>query len=799
MAAPARAEPVEVVVTLKRPPLAEQFRQSRSLAFSSFARPRRLLVTAPSSERYLARLAAEQRALAGRIERAIPAARIRWHYSVVLDGMSIVVPHNELGRLASISGIDRVWPNLRYHALLDRTPQLIDAPGLWGPDLATAGSGMKIGIIDQGIDQTHPFFSPSGYSYPAGFPKGQRAFTTPKVIVARAFAPRRPRYRLATRPFDPAGDHGTHVAGIAAGNFDTDAQGVRVSGIAPRAYLGNYKALTIPAPGAGPNGNSTELAKAVDAAVKDGMDVINLSLGEPEIEPSRDIVVKALNAAARAGVVPVVAANNDYDSFGDGSISSPANASAAISVAASSVGGRSAPADVIASFSSAGPTPYSLLMKPDVTAPGVGVLSSVPRSAGLWSAASGTSMASPHVAGGAALLLQRHPAWTVGQVKSALESTAVPVRTASGAEASTVRQGGGRIDLLRADNPLIFTAPTGLSFGLLRPGATVRRSLEITDAGGGAGTWAAAVTAQGDAEPGVVTAPASVTVPGTVAVTARAPSDAREADVTGFVVLSRDGQARRVPFWLRIERPRLAAGRAPLLRRRGTYRATTVGAPSRVSGYRYPDLTPNAFALPVQLRGPERVYRVRIGRGVANFGVAVTSHAPGVRIEPRIVRRGDENLLAGYTALPLDLNVYRVQYGERRPIAGVILPAPGSYEVVFDSTAGSRRGAFTFHYWVDDRSPPAIRLVSARGATIVLSVTDSRSGVDPSALRARVDGRERNVRFSGGRAYVSLAGLRRGAHTLVFTAADRQETKNMEDVGPILPNTRTLRARVHGP
>jgi hypothetical protein len=81
----------------------------------------------------------------------------------------------------------------------------------------------------------------------------------------------------------------------------------------------------------------------------------------------------------------------------------------------------------------------------------------------------------------------------------------------------------------------------------------------------------------------------------------------------------------------------------------------------------------------------------------------------------------------------------------------------------------------------------------------VFSVTDRGAGVDPRSFSARVDGRSRPVRYSGGRALVSLAGLARRAHVIALTASDYQETKNMEDIGPILPNTRTIRARVFGP
>ena len=193
--------------------------------------------------------------------------------------------------------------------------------------------------------------------------------------MQRTFAPASPHYENATKPFDPTKNgsfHATHVAGIAAGDHATPDGAVTLSGVAPNAYLGNYKALTIPTPGFGLDGNSAEIAAGIEAAVADGMDVINLSLGEPEVEPSRDLVVHAIEGAARAGVVPVIAAGNDFDQFGYGSISSPANAPDAITVAATTESGT------IADFSSAGPTPVSLQLKPDVSAPGVSITSSLP-------------------------------------------------------------------------------------------------------------------------------------------------------------------------------------------------------------------------------------------------------------------------------------------------------------------------------------------------------------------------------------------------------------------------------------
>src|SRR3989442_12881783 len=148
---------------------------------------------------------------------------------------------------------------------------------------------MKIGIIDDGLDKTHVFFDPTGYTYPAGFPKGNTAYTSPKVIVARAFAPATPVWKYANTPFDPQNsEHATNVAGIAAGDHDTiatveGAGKVKGSGIAPTAYLGNSKVLTVPTGSFGLDGNSPEIVAGIEAAVKDGMDVINLSLGEPEV------------------------------------------------------------------------------------------------------------------------------------------------------------------------------------------------------------------------------------------------------------------------------------------------------------------------------------------------------------------------------------------------------------------------------------------------------------------------------------------------------------------------------------
>ncbi len=725
------------------------------------------------------------------IEAAIPGSRVRWHYSHVLNGLAVVLPAGAAKRLGSVPGVADVFQSYRYRSTLNESPRLINAPALWGPGLATAGQGVKIGIIDDGIDQAHRFFSAAGFTAPAGFPKGNTNFTTAKVIVARAFAPPGVKWKYASRPFDPQNsEHATHVAGIAAGDYNaTQLSGKPVSGVAPRAYLGNYKVLTVPTPGVGLDGNSPEIVKGIDAAVADGMDVINLSLGEPEIDVNRDIVVKALNGAAAAGVVPVVAAGNDFDDYGFGSISSPGNAARALTAAAVTKD------DDIASFSSGGPSGIDLGFKPDVSAPGVNIYSSVPSG---WDFFSGTSMAAPHVAGGAALLLQRHLSWSPAQIKSALVLTGRPVWTdvTHRQEVPATREGGGLIDLAAATTPLVFAAPTSVSFGFLRRSTSLIRNVELSDAGGGAGPWTVSVQVQ-HGVPGVgVSASTVATVPGTLAVRATRTGSA-EGDVTGFIVLTRGTATRRIPFWGRATTPRLGQDKHGRLSRTGTYRGNTKGRAARASCYRYPT-NPAPFGIARCLRGPEQVFRFRLRRPAANFGVAILSRARGVRVQARVVRAGDENRLTGYAGLPLNLNPYLPTLGRISPAAGAVRPDPGLYDIVFDTPSRRAAGKFGFRFWVGDTRPPTIRIIARRvprsGRLIVLLI-DRGSGVDPASLHATIDGQAVAARYRSGRASISVAALRSGSHTLVFRASDYQEAKNMENTGPILPNTRTLRAR----
>ena len=783
-----RPQHVEVVVALDAPALAGAVSGSRVL--TPAARRGRLSLRSPHSTGYLETVARQQRALERRLTAAIPTARVRWRYSVVLNALAVLVPADAVGRLERLPGVREVYGSVRYRPRLDRSTRQIEAHTLWGQDFSTAGNGVKIGIIDDGVDASHQFFSAGGFTAPAGFPKGDTRFTNAKVIVARAFPPPRPGWRNANLPFDSVhSEHGTHVAGIAAGN-GTRVDGRTLSGVAPRAYLGNYKVLTIPtASDVGLDGNSPEIAAGIEAAVRDGMDVINLSLGEPEIEPSRDLVVRALNAAAAAGVVPVVAAGNDFSEFGRGSVGSPGSTERAITVAAT-VNGSSA----VASFSSSGPTPLSLRLKPEVSAPGQGIESSVPDG---WDTFSGTSMAAPHVAGAVALLRQRNPGWTPEQVKSALVTTGRPVVTGAG-EASTTRQGGGLVTLTRALRPLVFTAPTTISFGFLRPSATASRTVDVSDAGGGTGPWTVSVEPQRPDPRVTVTAAPALVVPGRLTVTAAATASAPVVEQTGFVVLTREGERRRIPYWLHVVRPALSRHRTTPLRRTGTYRGSTAGRRSLVSSYRYPD-DPGGAGVRVRFAGPEQVFRVRIRRPVANFGVVVLSRGRGVRVEPRVVFAGDENRQVGYTSLPLQLNPYLRTFLDRTPVSGAVRPAPGAYDVVFDSPSRAAAGRYRFRFWIGDTTAPTLQLLTrtvARGSYVRIRARDAGSGVDPTSIVAFVDGDSVPASYSRGVVRVSTSELAQGRSRLLVQVSDYQETRNQENVPQILPNTRRLSATV---
>jgi subtilisin family serine protease len=273
-----------------------------------------------------------------RARAALAAAQAQVLDSVdtVANALFVQVDDAQAASLAAMPGVKRVLPERQFKLVLDRAVGLHKVAEAWseiGED--RAGAGIKIGIIDTGIDQTHPGFADDSLVMPEGFPKVNVAshvsYATNKVIVARSYVSLLPKRDPDQTPADHVG-HGTALAMIAAG-VRTAGPLATIQGVAPKAYLGSYKVFGTP--GYNNSASDSAILKALDDAVADGMDVINLSLGD-DFAPrlADDIDVDAVERAVRAGVIVVVAAGNNGP--GLNTIGSPATAPSAITVGAMS-------------------------------------------------------------------------------------------------------------------------------------------------------------------------------------------------------------------------------------------------------------------------------------------------------------------------------------------------------------------------------------------------------------------------------------------------------------------------------
>jgi subtilisin family serine protease len=781
-----------------------------------------------------------------------------------------------------------------------------------------------------------------------------------------------------------------------------------LSGVAPRVHVGNYRVFNVPLPlGGCCSGNTPEIIAAFEAAVADGMDIINFSGGGPQTDPRRDAMIEAIANVSRAGVVPVISAGNDRDFFGLGTVGSPGTAPDAISVGAtanahvfgsalqvvspnvpalsqvpfvtgsggvpptwestnqrlvdvgtingtdgkpvsrllcaasgdpnnvrsttlpagslrgaialvtrgnctydskasraqaagavgtifaddrpgdpgfpltSANGGMVSDLDgarlrqamagnggavtvrvsravqidlevptgwagVPTSFSAGGLTPFGHALKPDIAAPGAQILSStlIEFAGDEYAFLDGTSFSAPHVAGLAALLVQRHPSWTPKQVKSALMSTAGPAfgNTALTQEASVLVEGAGLARVSEADHPVVFTDPQSLSFGYLSAtaGATSRTiQLAVSDAGDGAGTWQVEVQAQ-SASAGATVEAAPVTLgPGGTAVmqvVARVSAGAVAGDNFGFLVLRRGGIARRVPYAFSVTRSGLAGSPVTPLKR--TQRGDTRSGEDRARVYRWPTAPFGIISLfgadtNVNDVGAEKVYSIDIPQGVVNAGAVITQPALNVRapiqslltsnapVHPWFLGSLDENDVLGYAGIPANANSLMPDFIFNVGAAGVVFPPAGRYYVVVDSgrdpfTNRSLAGRYVLRSWVNDVKPPNVKVlttrISAGRPSIVARVGDAKSGVDPLSLLLLVGTAQIGAtRFDAetGIAVFPIPReenpLRAGTEFLRVVASDFQEAKNIADTGPgsnPMPNTKFFGVRmtvVNGP
>jgi hypothetical protein len=342
---------------------------------------------------------------------------------------------------------------------------------------------------------------------------------------------------------------------------------------------------------------------------------------------------------------------------------------------------------------------------------------------------------------------------------------------------------------------LLFAEPTAVSLGLLARRSSVSGTIALGDAGGGAGTWqiADARSSTSSAE-GTFVLPSTVDVPGTLSYEVVVPASARLGDLTGYIELRRGLDLRRVPYWGRVSVAALQRHATLALTRPGSYRSSTTGRPALVSRYRYPE-DPRGIGVTTVLRGPERVYRIRLTKHVANFGVVITQRGLGSRVEPRVVAQLDESRLTGYAGLPVAHNPYLEEFRSPVLAAGALSPIPGEFAVVFDSASRAEAGSFTFRYWVNDVTPPTLRVRSrtvASGRPVQVTAGDSGSGVFPDSIIATIDGDHVRTAFRRGVIVLSTDGFAPGKHRLRLRVSDYQESKNTENVARILPNTRTL-------
>ncbi|HTE56389.1 MAG TPA: S8 family serine peptidase [Kofleriaceae bacterium] len=417
----------------------------------------------------------------------------------------------------------RVWLDGKRQVVLDRSAAQIGAPAAW--DAGYTGAGVVIAVLDTGIEATHPDF------------EGRIDQEIDFLDGGADGAP------------DDVG-HGTHVASILAGSGA--AEGGLYRGIAPDAHLLVGKVCELD------GCPESAILAGMEWAASSGAAIVNLSLGGPDTSGTDPLEQAIDELTAQYGTLFVVAAGNLGDCGGPlgDQVTSPGTADAALSV------GAVERDDLLAWFSCRGPRIGDAGVKPDVTAPGVEIVAAraVGTPAGdldpvdeLYARLSGTSMATPHVAGAAALLAQQHPGWRAAELKSALMSSARPT------EGMTVfEQGTGRIDLARGIAQTATASPASVAFGVVPwphdDDEPIARTLTYENHGDQALDLTLSVEASGpDGEPapaGMFTAlPSAVSIPpggqAEVTVTADTRVEGPDGVYAGVLVASAGEQSVR--------------------------------------------------------------------------------------------------------------------------------------------------------------------------------------------------------------------------------------------------------------
>lgn len=665
---PAQLSSEYVIVTFKDPPAASYTGGIPGLDPTRPARGRfdPNSSAAQAYRRHLENVHANYRSWMARQARQAEVVR---EFFYTLNAVAVRRNGVSKGTLMKGPGVRSAEFSAVYHPTMNVSAGLIGASDLWSlaGGRENAGAGIKVGVVDSGIDETHPFFACKEDIPHKAYASGVVGFDPDTVIE---------------------NEHGTHVAGTIAGCVITISGPVsgEISGLAPAAEVWDYNVFPgFGAPPGSPSAFSHDIAFALEDAVVDGMDVINMSLGGSVSGP-HDFLAEAVNATVDAGIVVAVAAGNEGP--GDMTVSSPGSAANAITAGASTnphfigitvtvgsltigaalgdfnnfdppimaaytvtspangctaistdLAGKialidrgactfttkirnaqeagavgvlvvnnvagdptamshdgtdpfpaipaamlsmndgaaikpdgtatvdgttvtefvTANADIIAGFSSRGPSPFNYLIKPDVTAPGVNVYSSVFE--GEFAMFQGTSMSTPHAAGSAALLLSLHPDWSPADVKSALVNTAartVTDQVTGTQDPGVLARGGGRIDLPAANGaPLLFN-PASASFGYWSGNKDASASLDLQVRNVSGADQTCSVTVSGP--PIVSASSASLSLAAgesaslSLALQAGKASQTGSGDYSGDVIVDCGGAVLRVPWWTRINR-----------------------------------------------------------------------------------------------------------------------------------------------------------------------------------------------------------------------------------------------------
>jgi minor extracellular serine protease Vpr len=338
---------VRVIVELAQAPLVTYGGALPGLAPTSPTRVGgKLDVSSAASQAYTNFLKSNQDSFVSAAVQVAPSAVEVTRFQVGINAVSLAVSETEAANLYKIPGVLHVYPDRLNKATMDASLPLINAPAMWTllGGQSKAGAGIKVADVDTGLRPANPMFAGTGFTMPAGYPKGYCA-TNPsdpnfqcngKLIAARAIPPDG-SFPVVPGEFNTPLDydgHGSHTAGTATGNPVTVMPwNLQISGVAPGAYLMVYKGLyeTV---GGGASGSDSMLVSALELAVGDGADVINNSWGgSAGGDPKNTVFTDLIHNITQAGTLVVFSAGNDGPF--SGSIGCPGCAPDAITVGAS--------------------------------------------------------------------------------------------------------------------------------------------------------------------------------------------------------------------------------------------------------------------------------------------------------------------------------------------------------------------------------------------------------------------------------------------------------------------------------